>query len=941
MKDERGLALFEILLAIAIFALLASAGVGALFRATASGKQGVDYVAASGLLQEGIEGVRSVAYQDFSTISSGTYHLDTALGSYALASGSESVLTNYTRSILVEDVTRTGSLTGDIAASGVADSATKKITISINWYTLASKLVNLSHVFYVYNFAAVQTWTQDLLSEFNNGSFFGSTAQAASGDGDIDLRTVSTDWSTLEELYTVSLPGSAAPIELLLWESQDELLVLLDATTGDELNRYDVSNVENVAPTLIDGIELGSYTPYDLAIYTEYGYVVTGDDAKEVVIVNLLTMTEVGSVDISGTEDAYDVAIIDSTLVVGRANDASGDEVFVYSLASPASPSFLGSYDATARVRDIALDSSYAYIATANTSKELAVMDLSDYSEVADLDLVGTQTSYHIAVSGTILYVSRDGSGTIASFYEIDITNPASSFAVGDSLITGNTHRAFSVDPNTDRAFVASTNASEDLQIIDLDGLTEDENIDLAAQPLDIADYGSYIFYVTSDGSGELVVMGPSTGGWAVLSSIGSANISGTANARPIVVSGDYAYIGTYPDASGPEFLIYDISTPSTPSLTGWFEIGAYVNDLVVDGNYAYLATTHNNRELDIIDISTKSSPTRAGFYDASGASDGIGLDKSGNYVTLGRFASTADEVFLIDVSSVASPSFVDSVNTGTHIRRIKFYDDYMYGAGASNELWIFDWSTPASLTSSSQDLTGAADAFEIEVDSTNEILYVGRTLSADPEIHQFDISTPGSPAELTTADVAGDIWDIFVESGGAAIYIASEDTDDEFQRWTVSSGSMTQQVTYDLNDWGQGVFHDGTYAYVASANDALELQILGPGSISDYAYEGNFTSQPYDSGSTSASWQLIEWTESGTGDIVFRIRTASSEAELADALWVGSDGTPATTFTTSGDSLATHSGTSGTQWFQWKAYMTGTTSASPVLEDVTISYVE
>jgi hypothetical protein len=53
----------------------------------------------------------------------------------------------------------------------------------------------------------------------------------------------------------------------------------------------------------------------------------------------------------------------------------------------------------------------------------------------------------------------------------------------------------------------------------------------------------------------------------------------------------------------------------------------------------------------------------------------------------------------------------------------------------------------------------------------------------------------------------------------------------------------------------------------------------------------------------------------------------------------VGSDGTAATTYSTSGASITTDPGASGTQWIEWKAYLTGSGSATPVLEDVTVNY--
>jgi hypothetical protein len=136
-------------------------------------------------------------------------------------------------------------------------------------------------------------------------------------------------------------------------------------------------------------------------------------------------------------------------------------------------------------------------------------------------------------------------------------------------------------------------------------------------------------------------------------------------------------------------------------------------------------------------------------------------------------------------------------------------------------------------------------------------------------------------------------------------------------------------------------VSSDGTYAYFATGNDSLELQILGPStaSFTDYVREGTFTSQAFDSGSTSTNWGSIEWTSSGTGTVQFMIRTANSEANLTTARWVGSDGTSSTTYTSSGQSITTDSSATGTQWVQWKVLLSGNSISTPVLQDVTLSY--
>jgi hypothetical protein len=150
---------------------------------------------------------------------------------------------------------------------------------------------------------------------------------------------------------------------------------------------------------------------------------------------------------------------------------------------------------------------------------------------------------------------------------------------------------------------------------------------------------------------------------------------------------------------------------------------------------------------------------------------------------------------------------------------------------------------------------------------------------------------------------------------------------------------SPTFQASFDLGDDAEGVFFDGVYAYLGTEVNDKELQVIGPGSEpAGYAREGNFTSQAFDSGADT-SWDSIEWTSSGTGTVNFRIRIADSQANLATAKWVGPGGSLSATYSTSGQALATDPGAIGRRWFQWKAYLTGDGSSTPVLENVTIRY--
>ena len=85
------------------------------------------------------------------------------------------------------------------------------------------------------------------------------------------------------------------------------------------------------------------------------------------------------------------------------------------------------------------------------------------------------------------------------------------------------------------------------------------------------------------------------------------------------------------------------------------YSVGATVNSITVSGNYAYLATNDNTKEVIVLDVSNPNSPSLVTSYDAAGQY-GYALAKKGDILYLGRqYQSGAAELMLLDASSSAS----------------------------------------------------------------------------------------------------------------------------------------------------------------------------------------------------------------------------------------------------------------------------------------------
>ncbi|MBT5808683.1 prepilin-type N-terminal cleavage/methylation domain-containing protein [Candidatus Uhrbacteria bacterium] len=939
-KNNQGQSLIEVVIVMALFAILSGGVVSTLLGSAHATKKGAEYIVATGYIKEGIEAARSIRDREYSELTNGAHGLATGSGYYTFSGSSETIDTVYTRTITVEDVYRTGALTGDIAVSGILDNNTKKVTVNVTWDVLAGRTQNIDAVFYVTNWN-VQSWTQTTTADFNAGTQ-NSTAITTTSNGEFQLAGVSSGWSGLQELYVVDLDGNGDRVAAQYDELNDILYIVATSTTGYEFSALDVSSVTESMPTVLGGIDLFGMTISDFIVHDGYAYITSNENSNEVVVVDVATMTQVNSIDLSGNGNATAIDATGTTLIITREFSAD-DELYFYDISTPTGTlTELGSTSIVGGLTDVAVSSTYAFATSDENSTELFVVRISDYMQVNTVDMSGDGDAMAVKLFGNNLYVGRDD-GTGADFHLYDVTSPEGSITETSSLDTASNITDVAISSNEDYAFLATENNSKELVVVDIDTFTELASGDVTGNDngLSVEPFGAFIYLGTANNSNDFVIFATDTTSWLTPASIGTANKSGTHDVNAIYVDGNYTYLVTENAAGDDELFIYDTTTPSTPSYLGAFEVGDDVNDIVVSGNYAYLATDNNSRELDIIDVTTKTSPSRSSGYNAPGNDDGNSVEISGTTVYLGREKSNKDELFVIDVSSPGSPSLSGSMDTDGDLTDLVIDGTDLYAAttGNSKELNVFDVTTPASPSElGSYDLSGNTDA--ISVAMSGDVLVIGRKgAGSTSELAVFDVSTASSPTLSGEGEVGSAVNDLSMTATDF-VYFASDENTKELQRWNISTpATPVEYSSFDLGADANGAVYNGTYAYMGTEHDSLELQIVGPTTTTgSYATEGRLTSQAFDSGS-AVSWTSIEWSESGTGTVEFMIRTASTEVGLSSATWVGSDGTDLTRYSTSGTGITTDPGASGTQWVQWKAFLSGSGTATPIVLDVTLKY--
>jgi len=205
----------------------------------------------------------------------------------------------------------------------------------------------------------------------------------------------------------------------------------------------------------------------------------------------------------------------------------------------------------------------------------------------------------HHPSAGDFAFLTTTKVGTQSTLWIVDVTDVEDPVLVGE-FKGGTREDIYDVDAIVDEssglmyAFVAASSTSQ-FEVIEID-------------PTDL--------------SNPTLVAGLSLPG-----------VSGPeAKGRSIYFHNDKIYIGTR-RASGDEFHVYDVSSPTSPTHLGSVELNHSVRDIIVLDNYAYLATSANDCELIMIDISNPGAmtnpcpappiPSGATVFNASGDSDG------------------------------------------------------------------------------------------------------------------------------------------------------------------------------------------------------------------------------------------------------------------------------------------------------------------------------
>lgn len=525
-RSQAGQLLVEIILAIALSAIVLPALLVGLVSSREGKAQQSQRTEAVYLLNETVDAVRSIREKSWISVSTnGIFHPIINGSSWELASGT-TIVNSFTQSVAISDVYRDSN--GAIVASpGTLDPSSKKVDVSISWGQpyISTVSANLYITRYLDNSAFIQTSESD----FNAGLTSGTDVTNTLG-GEVTLGAGQGDWCAPNlSIPALDLPGSGVANAIAAIEGK------VFVGTGENASGLAFADVDisNTKPPVVSlgGIFNGHKTN---GVFGEqnYGYIATDTNAKEIVIIDLNKIVD-GQYQEAGYFDAPSSDDGNSVFVSGNIGYMTSDDMlYSFDLSSKVgSRPILDSngVDVGDEAYKVFVVGTYAYVAVDAPAYELQIVDVSDPSNLTvvgglDIDpgaLVSGENGLDVFVnpSGTRAYLVTSTFPALQEFFIINITSKSNPVIVGRYDTNGMDPKGLTV-VSGNKAIVAGY-GEEEYQVIDITneaipikcgGLHVNTGINGIYSVIE-EDGDAYSYLVTEDESSEFKVIEGGTGG--------------------------------------------------------------------------------------------------------------------------------------------------------------------------------------------------------------------------------------------------------------------------------------------------------------------------------------------------------------------------------------------------------------------------------------------
>lgn len=339
------------------------------------------------------------------------------------------------------------------------------------------------------------------------------------------------------------------------------------------------------------------------------------------------------------------------------------------------------------------------------------------------LDIAAGSDANHKIVTSTVSYSTRAGSTSTVSLATL-LTNwrrsgrsnwASSSLESSFDLTAANsgndTANGISIAFLNNYVYLGRTsNGGREFYVFDVSVPASPAligQVALGGSPNDLVAVGNYVYVASTDNNGELAIVNitvPSAPTVNVFNLTNGNSGDNNSDALSIASDGNYLYLGRT-SSGGREFYIFDLINPASPALIGQASLAGNPNDIAVSGNYAYVASSDDSSELQIVDITNKAAPallTSLNLNSGNNTADGLSLSYGSSTIFLGRAANAASpEYYTVNVATPTTPSLVGTLEIGANVNAL-YYDlasnyTFLATAAATNGFKVVDNSILAA----------------------------------------------------------------------------------------------------------------------------------------------------------------------------------------------------------------------------------------------------
>lgn len=514
-----GFSLIEVVVSMGFFSVIVFSSLQLFLVSSETQSISRNHEKAASLTNEYFEEIKNIRRDNWNNLLIGRFSLlrDEENNLFMEATVAGEAVENYHRYVEITNAQR--DINGSLDDNGAyEDLSTKKITVTVSWTGPHNGSVSKSS--YLTRYFDNLSWTQTTETEFNAGTHSGTTATDTAG-GEVILGAGGQgNWCdpTLE-IQSLDLPKNGVANALTAIEGQ-AFAATGDNASGVSFANISISNTNPPIATIQNTFD--GYKTNGVFGETDYAYLATDSNSKEIVIINLATNTEVGYFNTPfSSSDATSVYVSGN-----RGYVTAGSFLYIFDLSSKNGSRPIVSFPflLLGTGTSIVVKENYAYVSISGSPIEMQIINIASPLSIFQVGYadVNGQDGKRVFVNDTATraYLVTNASASLKEFFIIDISSKSGSRPIISSYeANGMNPKSLAIVTGNKAIIVGS--GGEEYQVIDITnesnpircgGLQINTNINDISSILE-TDGDAFSYIITGDANAEFRIIEGGPGG--------------------------------------------------------------------------------------------------------------------------------------------------------------------------------------------------------------------------------------------------------------------------------------------------------------------------------------------------------------------------------------------------------------------------------------------